>query len=223
MVPEASAGCVCLFSIASTIIMEPREARRPWTIYSAIGSQTPVKHMSLNFGAPGDRKDSRGKIWLSYPRPNPKKTTSLDLKLDLKHKTLAGGGFLTQNNRSLNLQTSEDDWLFSSKAQGVKLLTVPLLGKDDAPASYTVKLHFAEIAEDVEKGDRVFDVKLQGQTVVENLDVLSAAKGRGKNIVREIKDVKVTDNLVIELVPQATSSDPNQQPILNAIEIIRSE
>ncbi|MCH7688360.1 MAG: hypothetical protein IH899_17045, partial [Planctomycetes bacterium] len=34
---------------------------------------------------------------------------------------------------------------------------------------------------------------------------------------------KVTDNLVIELVPQATISDPNQQPILNAIEIFRRE
>ncbi|MCH7686738.1 MAG: PQQ-binding-like beta-propeller repeat protein, partial [Planctomycetes bacterium] len=223
MIPEASAGCVCLFSIASTIILEPREARRPWTIYSAVGPKTPVKHMSLNFGAPGDRKDSRGKIWLAYPRPNPKKTTSLDLQLDLKHQTLSGGGFITQNNRSLNLQTSEADWLFSSKAQGVKQFTVPLLGKDDAPASYTVKLHFAEIEEGVEKGDRVFDVKLQGRTAVENLDVLAAAQGRGRNIVREIKDVKVTDNLVIELVPQATSSDPNQQPILNAIEILRSE
>ena len=34
MIPEASAGCVCLFSIASTIVMEPRTPRRPWGIYS---------------------------------------------------------------------------------------------------------------------------------------------------------------------------------------------
>ncbi|MEK6249865.1 MAG: PQQ-binding-like beta-propeller repeat protein, partial [Planctomycetales bacterium] len=32
MIPEASAGCVCLFSIASTVVLEPREARRPWAI-----------------------------------------------------------------------------------------------------------------------------------------------------------------------------------------------
>ena len=68
MIPEASAGCVCLFSIASTIVMEPREERRPWTISSAVGAQTPVKAMALNLGAPGDRKDADGKLWLSYPR-----------------------------------------------------------------------------------------------------------------------------------------------------------
>lgn len=223
MIPEASAGCVCLFSIASTIIMEPREARRPWTIYSAIGPKTPVKHMTLNFGAPGDRKDARGKMWLAYPRPNPKKTTGLDLQLDFKHQALAGGGFTTRNNRSLDLKTDEADWLFSSKAQGVKQLTVPLLGKEDKAATYTVKLHFAEIEANVQKGDRVFDVKLQGETAVDDLDVLVAAKGHGKNIVREISGVKVTDSLVIELVSKATTSDPNQMPILNAIEILREE
>jgi len=37
MIPEASAGCVCMFSIASTIVMEPRKPRRPWGIYSGVG------------------------------------------------------------------------------------------------------------------------------------------------------------------------------------------
>ena len=32
MIPEATAGCVCLFSIASTVVMEPREPHNPWTI-----------------------------------------------------------------------------------------------------------------------------------------------------------------------------------------------
>ncbi len=59
MIPEASAGCVCQFSIASTIVLEPRQARRPWTIISATGAQTPVKKMSLNLGAPGDRSSRR--------------------------------------------------------------------------------------------------------------------------------------------------------------------
>ncbi|HUQ70262.1 MAG TPA: PQQ-binding-like beta-propeller repeat protein, partial [Planctomycetaceae bacterium] len=84
MIPEASAGCVCQFSIASTIVLEPREIRRPWTIYSAVGAQTPVKHLAINLGAPGDRKDSLGNIWFSYPRHKAYQETSLDVKLDLQ-------------------------------------------------------------------------------------------------------------------------------------------
>ena len=65
MIPEASVGCVCQFSIASTVVLEPREARRPWAIYSSVGAKTPVKHMAINLGAPGDRKDAYGTVWLS--------------------------------------------------------------------------------------------------------------------------------------------------------------
>ena len=86
MIPEASAGCVCLFSIASTVVLEPREPRNPWTIYSSIGETTPVKHMALNLGAPGDRRDVRGKVWLAYPRPSTSKATGLDLSLKLQTK-----------------------------------------------------------------------------------------------------------------------------------------
>ena len=38
VIPEASAGCVCLFSITSTVVLEPREDRDPaWGIYSVAG------------------------------------------------------------------------------------------------------------------------------------------------------------------------------------------
>jgi hypothetical protein len=68
MIPESSAGCVCQFSIASTVVMEPRTDRQAWGLYSAAGAKTPVKQMALNLGAPGDRRDDVGTLWLAYPR-----------------------------------------------------------------------------------------------------------------------------------------------------------
>lgn len=93
VIPEASAGRVCIFSIASTIVMEPRETRRSWSLNSGIGPTTPVKQMSLNLGAPGDRRDRNGKLWLAYPRPvpNPRLETSLDLKLTFDTGFQPGG------------------------------------------------------------------------------------------------------------------------------------
>jgi hypothetical protein len=40
MIPEASAGCVCQYSIASTVVLEPREERDTWKIYSSPGGES---------------------------------------------------------------------------------------------------------------------------------------------------------------------------------------
>ena len=90
MIPEASAGCVCQFSITSTVVLEPREDRTAaWGIYSAAGPQTPVKQMAINLGAPGDRRDEFGKLWLGFPRP--KTVNRMEFVFNIK-PTLAGGG-----------------------------------------------------------------------------------------------------------------------------------
>ena len=223
MIPESSAGCVCLFSIASTITLEPRTPRRPWTIYSAVGPKTPVKHMALNLGAPGDRRDDAGTIWLAYPRPNPRKTTGLDLTIDLKTEFLKGGGYISLSNKSTKINTAQSPWLFTSSANGLAKYSIPLLGKNDKPASYTVKLYFAELDEKAKPGARVFDVALQGKTVVAGLDVVSEAGGRANPLVREIKNVAVDDKLTVELVANNPKATQYQWPVLNAIEVVRND
>jgi len=223
MIPEASAGCVCLFSIAATITMEPRQARRPWTIYSAVGPKTPVKHVHLNLGAPGDRKDARGTVWLAYPRPNPRKKTGLDLKLDLQDVRLSGGGYVSFSEQSMSVRTKDTPWIFNSQAVGIKQWTFPLLGKDDDSATYNVTLHWAELDEAVQPGQRVFDVKVQGKTVITGLDVVKDAGGRLRGITKTIENVPVDDNLVLELLPRSKTAGHASLPILNAVEIVRSQ
>ncbi|MFQ5734662.1 MAG: malectin domain-containing carbohydrate-binding protein, partial [Planctomycetaceae bacterium] len=221
MIPEASAGCVCLFSIAATITMEPRTARRPWTIYSAIGPQTPVKHMHLNLGAPGDRKDARGTVWLAYPRPNPHKTTGLDLKLNFADQRAKGGGYATFSEHSKTVRTDGTPWVFNSTAQGVRKWTVPLLGKGDKPATYSVKLYFAELDGAVKPGERVFDVKIQGKTVLANVDPVKLAGGADRGIAKAVQGIAVKDGLTLELVPKSRTG--KREPVLNGVEIIREK
>jgi len=220
MVPEASAGCVCQFSISSTITFEPRQPRRAWTIYSSVGATTPVAHMAINLGAPGDRKDASGRIWLAYPRPAPSgPETGLDLKLDLKQEFVKGGGFQSISEVSTAALKGENTpWLYTSWAQGLTRCTLPLLGKDDAPAKYNLRLHFADLTKSARPGERIFDVKVQGKTVLEKLDI-GAASGRAT--IREVSDIVVSDNLVIELVPQHENPSSEQAPTLNAIEVTR--
>ena len=213
MIPEASAGCVCLFSIASTIVLEPREARRPWAIYSSVGTKTPVRHLALNLGAPGDRKDAHGTVWLSYPRYKAYQETSLDVKLDLKPKFESKGGYESVNENATRLGDAQAPWLYTSWANGLKELTLPLLGKDDAPATFSVQLHFAEVREADEGA--TFDVQLNGRTVLTDVTLAAAGGDEAAAIVHEVKDVSVSDDLTIALVSKQGT------PLLNAVKVLR--
>lgn len=217
MIPEASAGCVCQFSIASTIVLEPREARRPWTLTSATGAQTPVKHMALNLGAPGDRRDSHGTVWLAYPRPNPKKVTSLDLAFDLKPK-FSAGGFTSVSAATQPVSGTDTNWLYTSWASGLAELTLPLRGKTDGPSTYDLKLHFAQVRE----GTAKFDVEINGQVVLSDLTLTHEANSTPSAVVESISGVNVERDLTIRLISKA-DGQAKARAVLNAIEVLETE
>jgi len=215
MIPEASAGCVCQFSIASTIVLEPREARRPWTIYSAIGDLTPVKHLAINLGAPGDRKDADGKIWFAYPRPRPYQETSLEVKLDVAPVFSKEGGFETVGSIDGHSVTSATPWLYESWANGLTSLTIPVLGKGDAPATYKVRLHFGDLRES--PSATVMKVRLssgdESKEVEVNLPTPSSTTVTPTIV--EVPGLKVSDPLQIEM------SAATGLTLLNGLEIVR--
>jgi hypothetical protein len=81
---------------------------------------------------------------------------------------------------------------------------------------FTVRLHFTE-PENVSAGERVCDVKLQGKTVLENLDVLKESGGRNKALVKEFKNVAAGDAVIVELIQKSA-----KPPLLCALELVYS-
>ncbi|MGQ9730126.1 MAG: outer membrane protein assembly factor BamB family protein [Candidatus Zipacnadales bacterium] len=71
LMPPAAAGCTCSYSFQTTVALEPAPDAETWSIYS--GPSAPetqdITGLMLNFGAPGDRLDDGGKLWVAYPRP----------------------------------------------------------------------------------------------------------------------------------------------------------
>ncbi len=93
---------------------------------------------------------------------------------------------------------------------------------DDAPVEarrYTVRLHFAELDERVGPGERVFDVALQGETVLEALDVVAEAGGHRRALVREFRGVEATRLLELTFNPQGDEVTQTSAPILAGFEI----
>ncbi|MGI9473739.1 MAG: PQQ-binding-like beta-propeller repeat protein, partial [Rubripirellula sp.] len=208
MIPEASAGCVCQFSIASTVVMEPKTENKSWGIFSAVGPTTPVKRMGINFGAPGDRKDESGLEWFGYPRPSAR--GRLEFVFDLKHQLQQGGGWYSKNAEAIDLGATKTPWLYTSGASGLKRIEIPLLGDGDDAAEYTVKIYYAPLESHPGKP---FDLSLQGEAVEKGIDFTANRSAT----IREYNHIPVEDSLIVELKPQ----DSEELATLAAIEVIR--
>ncbi len=224
LAPEASAGCVCLFPIICSLALEPRPDHQRWGIYSASGDNTPVQRLAVNFGAPGDRRDADGQLWLGYPRPSlPGDRAAMGFSLQLETEFLEGGGIWRRNSETESVAGTKSPWVFTSCARGLKRCVVPVLGKNDKPAKYTVRLYFAEL-ENKKAGERIFDIKLQGETVLNGFDVWKEGGASHKALVREFREVQVDNNLEIELVSpdEREVSSMNRAPILCGVEVTRT-
>jgi len=198
LAPEASAGCICLFPIVCSIALEPRPDHDRWGIFSARGRNTPVRQLAVNFGAPGDRRDSQGRLWLSYPRPElPGDRDAMGFAFDVKTEFFEEGRFHSDSTASAP-PAAGVPWVFTSCARGLKRCVVPLLSEDDAPAEYTVDLYFAD--SDNGGGKRIFDIKLQGQVVLSDFDLSKEASANGNAVVRRFTSVPVEKELEIEFV-----------------------
>ena len=95
---------------------------------------------------------------------------------------------------------------------------VPLgLGKPRAAPerSFRIRLHFAEL-DNVKPSERVFDVKVQGETLLKDVDIVSEAAARNTALIKEVSGVKTSGELMIEFVPKA----PSTFPMISGLELL---
>jgi len=216
--PEGRSGCTCPVPIHTSLALYPKPDAHAWgggvTGGRAEVASLPVRHVSVNLGAPGYREDAAGKLWIPYPA-----------KVD----TGSLGKWLPtyQHDRPMcfrlvelrDVITGTDiPWVFTSGYAHTKPLVFRLLEEGSSPATYTVRLYFAE-PENVRSGQRVFSVVLQGQTALKDLDVVKATGRPRQVLVREVRGVRVERDLRIELVPSATAAV--KAPILCGFQAVR--
>ncbi|MEQ1826522.1 MAG: PQQ-binding-like beta-propeller repeat protein [Pirellula sp.] len=214
MIPEASAGCVCQFSIASTVVLEPKSESKAWGIFSAVGDPTPVKRMGINLGAPGDRKDASRLEWLGFPRP--KAVERLEFVFNIQPRFVDGGGWYSRNPDTINTGSKDRDWLVASGARGLESCSVHLLGEHDSPATYTVRLIYSDMT--TEQVDAI-GIRLNGQSVKgTTLRIDSEGDSSTSVIARTVSAIRVEKDLSMEF---AFAGVP--LPTLAAIEIIREQ
>lgn len=211
-------SCTCSYQLQTSAAFVHMPDAEMWTYVNFPRGKDRVRALGVNFGAPGARMGDDGVFWIDYPNvggPAPEVPVSLsnaNLKWFHKHSLLMNSG--------------EVPWVGASGFQGATNLTLALGpleedkkdGQGDGMGNevlYTVSLHFSE-PDDVSPGDRVFNVSLQGKEILASFDVVSAAGGSNRAVVREFTGISVGDVLHIELTPVSESKLP---PVLCGLDV----
>jgi len=169
-----------------------------------------VRSLRLNLNAPGDQMDSERRLWLAWPRPVDPKNVYLIQPVPVQQEGEVGGFRLNSDYHPIT--GTRTPWLYTSGLTGRGKLTLQVT--DGTPAQYTVILHFAE-TEGLDPGERVFNVRIQGEDAITGLDVTAAAGGADRAWSREFQGVAAQGTLTIELVPVR-----GRLPVICAVEVL---
>jgi len=90
--------------------------------------------------------------------------------------------------------------------------------EEAAASRYTVRLTFTEPDSNIKSGERQFAVRLQGQSVLDNLDITRETGQPMGCLVKEFKGIPATDQIEIEL---EAVGDSKYQPVISGIELIK--
>ena len=220
LIPEASAGCLCLYPITCSLALEPRPDHYRWGIYSAGGANTPVQHLAINFGAPGDMRDAQGTLWFGYPRPTlPADRAAMGFSFPVQVELLPGGEYVCCDGEAEAIARTDRPRPAASYAKGFKRCILPLRDDADGPAEYTVRLRFP-LPEDREAKKISFDVKLQGNIVAKAFTPAQTAEDSQPPACLEFSGVHVDRNLEIELICSGDPASRESAPVLSGAEVL---
>ncbi len=234
--PDYTRTCKCSYPNQSSLGLLHDPRAEMWTFNAYTWSREPVKRVGLNFGAPGDRVAEGGTLWLDWPslgyvspdlpvKASPLKPVPDDVVWPYARTR---GRILSSGNigydrpapmpDTFRMHSSEMKpggllWVAASGLKDVRKLEVDLGAGGER--SYTVRLHFCE-PEDRKAGERVFSVFLQNRRALRDLDVAAKTGGSRCALMEEIRGVRVTRFLKVELVPREKSAGA----VISGMEII---
>jgi len=234
--PDYTRTCSCSYQNQTSLALIHMPEMEMWT-YSQFGVDGKqgdrILRAGINFGAPGNRRAPDGTLWLEHPHEGIGNSPQLGVE---------GLPASTEYFRRHSSQVSDDgeglSWVGASglKGEGEIVITPSLrrpflekTKKSDKPATqeplikvdystrlHTVKLYFSE-PEELQPGERVFSVSLQGKPVLEDFDIAKEAVSAAGVLVREFHGINIGPNLRLQLKSVDGSDHP---PVIGGIEFI---
>ena len=231
-VPDYTRTCVCQYPLQTSLALIPMDEAEQWMIDSLPPPEEPVQRFGANLGARGHRQDGSGTLWMAYPPIHMVGGTSDAVPLR-DYRISVGTGTPTQvavqiapehpgwvrfYEHSSRFTGEEPHWVTASGIKGAESIELSL-AEDGQSRRYTVRLYFAEPGSAAE-GERVFDVRLQGEPVGQGFDIAALAGGARRGWVQQFSGIAVRDQLRVDLEADPRSKHP---PVLCGIEVVRED
>ncbi len=174
---DYSRNCSCSYQHQTSFGLVHMPEVEMWT-FSSLGDPAPgtIRRGGINLGAPGSRLDAQGDVlWVEYPArvgPTP--------EIPIVTETRGEQRSLRHHASVIRQENGSHRWVLASGIEGEMTLRLEGLHADpvaDGGPGYTVRLHFAELDHHVQPGQRVFDVLLNDEMVLQGLDVVAKTGG----------------------------------------------
>lgn len=215
-VPDYTRTCSCSYQHQTSLGLVHMPEVEMWT-YSSLPTPKAgeIRRIGINLGAPGSRLN-RGNdtLWLEHPSqvlPAP--------DVPLLVETEEDAVWFHQHSAIIDGDGDGHRWVAASGVEGIRRIRVGGLvtaADNTDQVSYQVRLHFAELG-NMEPGERVFNIDVQGQQVLTDFDVNDRAGDRKRIVVAEI-DAKPDADGAIEIAFQADERSIGK-PLLCGVEI----
>ncbi|MBK7628063.1 MAG: PQQ-binding-like beta-propeller repeat protein [Bacteroidales bacterium] len=207
--PDYTRTCQCPYQNQTSLAL----VNMPWMTYWANSnykwSGKQIKKLGLNMNAPGDRTSDSKVLWIEYPFVAGA-SPEIPVKLDTVN-------YFTIRKEPVSVYSESTPWISASAIGGVRSMEITLSKEKDTPqTTYRINLYFSEL-EEKKEGERVFNVAIQGNKVLENFDIISQTGKMNREIVRKFTGIQAGSTLKIEMEPVKGNT------ILSGIELVEEK
>ncbi len=225
--PEYTRTCSCSYQQQTSLAFVHMPDVEKWT-YNTFSDPEPgsIKQVGINLGAPGSRV-AEGVMWLNYPlegdwdgleqriRRVPLPSIPAEISSDGIPQWFTG--------HALEIEEENDGyrWVAASGMEGIQDIRLGGLitggSNPESDITYTVRLHFSE-PQPISEGERIFDVYIQGEKVLENLDIVQKTGGAKRTHVAEITGIRPDEHgdLILEF---SSSGGSERKPLLCGVDV----
>jgi outer membrane protein assembly factor BamB len=207
--PDYTRTCTCSYPLQTSVglVHMPDAGIEAWSLNRLESGNGVIRSLGINFGGQGNRRED-GVLWLEYPKVyDAGPELPLTIESDSPSWFRNHATWIKNGNEKYN-------WVASYGIKGITSMSVDLNPEGTGgEQSYTVTLYFAE-PENLSAGERVFDISLQGNKVLENFDIAGEAGGSGRVVRKQFTGIRTNGRLQVEF------SGKRMQPVISGIEII---
>ncbi len=205
--PDYTRTCQCPYQNQTSLAL----INMPWMTYWAnsnyVWSGKQIKQLGLNMNAPGDRTSDDNILWLEFPF-----VAGVSPEIPVKIDTV---NYSQIRKDPISIASDNTPWVSASAIGGIRSLEITLSKEELVEnASYRVNLYFSE-PENIKQGERVFDVSIQDNKVLENFDIINETGKTDKEIIKSFTGIIAGNTLTIKMNPKQGNT------ILSGIELVQ--